>query len=211
MAKHNEKYLLKYEWNEIQKFYDEGFSWKKVVEKFSISNAGLSFALKSGVFKTRSKSDANKIGHKNFPQKVSLETKKKISEGRIKYLVDNPDKVPYLLNHSSKESYPEKYFTELFQKEGINTQKKYRIGLYELDFCIPELKIDLEIDGEQHYVDIKIVESDKKRNKFLEDKGWKIIRIRWSEYNKKTFEEKVEFIKELKNNLVPVKAFGTDS
>jgi len=37
----------------------------------------------------------------------SKETKDKISKIRIEYLTKHPDKVPYLLNHSSKISYPE--------------------------------------------------------------------------------------------------------
>ena len=142
---------------------------------------------------------------------VKEETKNKISKGRIKFLTENPSMVPYLLNHSSKESYPEKYFTELFEKEGIKIEKNHRIGLYELDFFILDSKIDLEIDGDQHYLDNKIVESDKRRTKFLEENGWKIIRIKWSEYKSKSFNEKKEFIKKLKNSLVPVKASGTDS
>ena len=140
----------------------------------------------------------SKIG-KN--RKHSSETKKKLSEIRIKFLSENPDKVPYLLNHSSKESYPEKYFTELFLKENIKVEKFYQIGLYELDFCIPDLKIDIEIDGEQHFCDKKIIESDIKRTKFLEENGWKVIRIRWSKFQKLSYEDKSKFIVELKNEI----------
>jgi len=43
-------------------------------------------------------------------KKHSQETKDKISKSRIKYLMEHPDKVPYLLNHSSRMSYPEKIF-----------------------------------------------------------------------------------------------------
>ena len=129
------------------------------------------------------------------------ESRKKISNARKKYLTDNPDKVPYLLNHSSKESYPEKYFTELFLKENIKVEKFYQIGLYELDFCIPDLKIDIEIDGEQHFCDKKIIESDIKRTKFLEANGWKVIRIRWSKFQKLSYEDKSKFIVELKNEI----------
>ena len=142
---------------------------------------------------------------------VKEETKKKISKGRIKFLEENPNMVPYLLNHSSKESYPEKYFTVLFEKEGIKIEKNHRIGLYELDFFILDSKIDLEIDGDQHYLDNKIVESDKRRTKFLEDNGWKIIRIKWSEYKSKSFEKKMEFIKELKNRIYMITGSQPDS
>lgn len=131
----------------------------------------------------------------------SEETKKKLSEIRIKFLKQNPDKVPYKLNHSSKESYPEKYFTELFENEGFGVSKKLQIGLYELDFYIPNKKIDIEIDGSQHYTDSKIVESDKRRTAFLESEGWDVIRIDWAKYQKMNFEEKADYIKDLKNYI----------
>lgn len=143
-----------------------------------------------------SKSESGKVGRPH-----SEETKQKISKIRKEYLKNNPDKVPYLLNHSSKESYPEKYFSELFEKEKINVTKKHRIGLYELDFCILEKKIDIEIDGSQHYHDKKILESDKRRTAFLEKNGWSVIRINWSKYQKLNNKEKVNFIKEFKKML----------
>lgn len=128
----------------------------------------------------------------------SQETKDKISASRKKYLLENPDKVPYLLNHSSKESYPEKYFTEVFKNEGIDVVKNFRIGLYQLDFSIPEKKIDIEVDGSQHYFDKKIVDSDIKRTKFLEENGWDVIRINWSHYSKLYLYEKELFVNKLK-------------
>jgi len=50
---------------------------------------------------------------------------------------------------------------------------------YSLDFGIPELKIDIECDGEVWH---KLGNShDRKRNWFLRNKGWKIIRFRGNE------------------------------
>jgi very-short-patch-repair endonuclease len=135
----------------------------------------------------------------SIPHKES--TKKKISIARKKFLKENPDKVPYLINHSSNDSYPEKYFESVFENENIETLKKFRIHTYELDFAIPDKKIDIEIDGEQHYSDDKIVESDLKRNKYLEDRGWDVIRIRWSSYQKLKIEEKKLFINDVKNYI----------
>ena len=113
------------------------------------------------------------------------------------FLLKNPDKVPYLLNHSRNESYPEKYFWNIFNKENIGIVKSYRIGLYELDFSIPNKKIDIEIDGNQHYYDDKIVESDIRRSKYLEELGWDIIRIRWSDYQKMDNKSKEKYIVEI--------------
>ena len=196
------------EWHKIQEYYNTGNSVRKTLLKFNISGRKFYKGVKQGFIKLRSKSDSQKLSQSKNPRKHSEETKKKLSEIRKKYLAENPDKVPYKLNHSSKESYPEKYFTEVFVNEGIEVVKSFHIGIYELDFCIPDKRIDIEIDGSQHYCDEKIVESDKRRNKLLEDDGWDVIRINWSEYKKLSFDEKREYITNLKmylKNLINVK------
>lgn len=132
-------------------------------------------------------------------QRHTQETKDKISQIRKKYLKEHPDKVPYLLNHYSKgESYPEIYFEEVFKNENIKLTKKFRIYLYELDFCDVDKKIDIEIDGEQHYSDERIVKSDIRRTAYLEDMGWTVFRIRWSHFQKMSFYEKSLVINDLK-------------
>lgn len=196
------------DWNEVQMFYNEGNNWNDILDKYKISNKRLSNAVKDGLFKTRGRSESLKLYKAKNPLKHTEETKNKISEIRRNYLKANPDKVPYKLNHSSKESYPEKYFTELFEKEDIKVKKYHRVGVYELDFCILDKKIDIEIDGSQHYLDKKIVDSDNRRNTFLKENGWDIIRIDWSNYQKLTFFEKSEYIQKLKdylNSLVTIK------
>ena len=123
---------------------------------------------------------------------------------RKQYLLDNPEKVPYKLNHHSKQSYPEKYFREVFDNDDLlkTAISEYRVKLYSLDFAFPDIKFYIEIDGEQHYTDSRIVEHDKKRNLELEKLGWKSIRIRWSEYNKKSLDEKQEFIKYINGEVL---------
>lgn len=139
----------------------------------------------------RCKLNPNKItGNGWLGKKHSTETREKISKARKKFLKENPDKVPYLLNHSSKISYPEQYFKELFENEKIELEFKYRIGTYELDFADPINKIDIEIDGSQHKLDLRIVEHDIKRDKYLNDLGWVVYRIYWPEWKKLTFVEK---------------------
>lgn len=115
------------------------------------------------------------------------ETKKKISESRIKFLRENPDMVPYKLNHYSKgRSYAEEYWKNVLDSRDMIYEEQYQIGPYQLDFAFVDQKIDLEIDGDQHYLDKRVVESDKRRNQYLEELGWKVIRVKWSEYQKLT-------------------------
>lgn len=135
-------------------------------------------------------------GHKHSDQ-----TKVKIGLGVKKFLTENPDMVPYIRNHSSKESYPEEYFTELFIRENIKLIKQFAVGSYHLDFCDPNKKIDVEIDGDQHYLDTKIINHDKIRNEFLENNGWTIYRIRWSSYKVMTDKEKTHVINYIKQLL----------
>ena len=129
------------------------------------------------------------------------EEKFKIGAGVKAFLVEHPDMVPYVRNHSSAESYPEKYFKKLFALEGLNLIYHYRINTYELDFCDLNKKLDIEIDGEQHYLDSRIVESDKKRTEYLENLGWTVFRIRWSEFKKYSENEKAQLIHTIKSLL----------
>lgn len=187
----------KIDWNQVQSEYDSSKRGiREICKMFGISTARLHRATKKGIFITRDKSELLKIKiERGKERKHSKETKEKISKSRSKYLLDNPDKVPYRLNHSSKESYPEKYFNEIFTNEGIKLERYYRVGLYELDFALVDKKIDIEIDGDQHYLDPKVTEIDIRRDRYLSDNGWKIIRIKWSEYKKISKEEKEDCIK----------------
>lgn len=128
------------------------------------------------------------------------ETRKKISISRRKYLEKNPDQVPYLLSHSSKQSYPEKYFQELFEKEGIPLSFHKQIGLYQLDFYNENLMKYVEIDGGTHLLK-KVKEKDERRDKELESLGWSGMRISWPEYYKLSFEERVEVVNRIKDFL----------
>lgn len=181
-------------WEEVQKFYNNNHFWRDIIEEFKISNNTILKAVKNGHFKTRSRSESIKLKRKIKPLKLSEETKNKISISIKKYLQEHPDKVPYLLNHSSKESYPENYFEDVLQKTNLKYKRYYQLSIYQLDFAFVDKKIDLEIDGSQHYNDKKIVESDKERTEFLNQNGWETIRINWSEYQKMKRKEKEIFV-----------------
>lgn len=143
-----------------------------------------------------------KIKKGNLGKHLSEDTKKKISEARKKYLFENPDKVPFKLYHSSKESYPEKYFREWLQKENIFSEREYQVGLYTLDFAWPERKIYLEIDGSQHHLDW-MVKHDEERTKKLSELGWVCIqRIYWPDYQKLNLEERKSFLLKLKEKIL---------
>ncbi len=53
-----------------------------------------------------------------------------------------------------------------------------------MDFYCPKLKIVIEIDGVQHYLE-ENTEYEKRREKYLENKGYKLLRFYNSDINKK--------------------------
>ena len=178
--------------NNPNKGYEDGSRvvWNKGLTKDTDER------VKSHALNLSSRYKSGELIGSSVGREVSEETKKKISLARIKFLTENPDKVPYLLNHYSKgESYPEQYFREVLENNSIVFKQEVREKLYSLDFVIN--KINLEIDGEQHYVDNKIVESDKRRTKYLESIGYKTLRVRWAHYMKLNREDKEKFIIDL--------------
>jgi very-short-patch-repair endonuclease/predicted DNA-binding protein YlxM (UPF0122 family) len=191
-----------FDWSEMQKDIDSGFTTKELRDKYGCSAAKIDSLNKKGLIKTRTRSEALKLSHKNNPQSHSEETKEKISKIRKQYILENPDKAPYLLNHYRKgPSYPEKYFSEVFEKENIKLEKYYNFYTYQLDFADVVKQVDIEIDGSQHRYDKRIVEHDIKRNNFLASKGWKVFRVYWPEFQKKNREEREKVVEEIKNLL----------
>jgi very-short-patch-repair endonuclease len=185
-------------WAEIQKDFDNKLSWRFISKKWGCSMGAIKNARDRGELKTMSKSEAQSLARKTHPESFvrSEKTREKISKSMKKFMIENPDMVPYKRNHKSKgPSYPERYFSELFEKEGLKLERYYRFFTYELDFADPVLKIDIEIDGDQHKLDKRIVKHDEKRNKFLKDRGWKVFRILWSDYVKLDFDDRKDFVK----------------
>jgi very-short-patch-repair endonuclease len=178
IKKYNSKKYKLIEWPLIQEYYNSGNNWNALIEKFHISERMLLLAIRNGDLKMRNRSDSIKLHIKNnIPRKHSEETKQKISKKRIEYLTDNPNKVPYLLNHSSKKSYPELIFENALISNGIaGWIYNYQNGIYQYDFAFVNKKIDIEIDGGTHLTE-KVIAIDKRRDEFSRHQGWRVLRF----------------------------------
>ena len=107
----------------------------------------------------------------------SIETRKLLSDKRLNYLRLNPDKVPYLMNHSSNESFPERSFRLELENRAISGWiQEFQHGIYSYDFAFPFVKLDVEIDGNTHLKEkVKII--DERRDKWSIENGWKVLRF----------------------------------
>ena len=115
----------------------------------------------------------NRIHYKGH--KVSAETKKKLSEIAIRNLAGSH------VNWLNKDkSYAEEYFEHVFPDAEI----QYQVDKYRLDFAWPDIKVYIEVDGEQHYTEAGLLH-DKIRTETLAKLGWQLLkRIRWSDFQK---------------------------
>jgi hypothetical protein len=112
-----------YDWSEIQKKYDGGYSIRDLISTYKhISYTCIMWASKNGKFKTRTLSESIKVAHKKYPKLhiLSKKTKDKISKSMTKYLEDNPDMVPYRRFHNGRMSWPEKVFFNALVKNNIS-------------------------------------------------------------------------------------------
>lgn len=111
---------------------------------------------------------------KELRDKISLSMKKAHREGRAHNIGKS--------RWNNSPSYPEKFFMRVIENEfsDKNYVREYPIGIYSIDFAWIDKKIAIEIDGQQH--DKKEYrERDKRKNKLLNEKGWKVLRIRWED------------------------------
>lgn len=183
IIKHNKYNSL--DWVRIQAYYDDGNTIRETAKNFKISKNMIQRAGKQGDFKSRTLCEAGVISRRKYPRKHTIETKKKLSAIRIKYLREN---LHIKMFPKNGESYPEKYFKECLKNSTYKSP--HRFLQYELDFADIERKINLEIDGEQHFTTDKAIKHDEIRNKTLIELGWKVIRVRWKKFVKLSKQKK---------------------
>lgn len=189
---------------QMEEYYYDNHSIRDVAKKFNTTEMKIRVLRNKGLVHMErtpeQKRRLNSVKHVGI--KHSEKTKKKLSLIRKQWIAENPDKSPYIVSHKSRgETYPEKYFREWLEKENIPFQQEYKFKLYAFDFLVNE-RIDLEIDGDQHKNDKRIIEHDIKRDNKSKDAGFIVYRIIWSDYQKLNQEERETFLYDLKNFLM---------
>ncbi len=174
-----------YDWKAIQIAYDSGETHRSLLKLFNISCLAIRWAKTNGKLKLRSIGEACRLYNARVgPRKVSDETRAKISVSRKRYLDANPDKVPYLLNHSSKVSFPEKIFMDELNRRNITGWcYNFQVSRYTFDIAFEAIKLDVEIDGGSHLQE-KVAQKDAERDAFSRGLGWTVLRFTAKEVQK---------------------------
>lgn len=141
----------------------------------------------NGIFFFKTCGNKNCISKLCSLRKHTDETKQKISKN-LKKLYENGERKSigwsFINEDINRRSYPEIYFIKILEKYNLYSKytikEKMSFGKYFLDFAILDLKIDIEIDGQQHFTE-KSINHDNKRDNFVISKGWKVYRIAWIE------------------------------
>ena len=179
--------------NNIKKYgveyYTQTDEFKEKYKETSLKKYGVDHPFKSEIVKEKIKNTfLNKYGiNHNMKSKLGYETyKKSIIE---KYNVDNISKNDLIKskikeslykNGSAPCSKQQKYLYEL-----LGGELNYPIDWYSLDIAFPNEMIYIEYDGSGHDLRVKkgyITQSEfnkleVSRKKYLQNKGWKLIRI----------------------------------
>lgn len=182
----------------IDLYLNKNYSVRDLRNKFKLQSVDIKNVLGD---KIRTLSEANKLGHKKYPNnyKHSDETKKKLRNIRLEFMKNNPNKTAWRL---SNISYPEKLFIEYIESNGLDKKysiiREYSVFPYFIDFAFINQMVAIEIDGSQHLLPER-KESDNKKDKLLNDLGWFVIRISENEIKtniKKVFNKIISILNE---------------
>jgi very-short-patch-repair endonuclease len=102
----------------------------------------------------------------------------------------------HLRNHSTSAEATLWNYLKNSQLEGRKFRRQYSIKFYILDFYCPSERLNIELDGQEHFEGYGLVQ-DEKRDEFLKSLNIKILRFE----NKQVFENIDWVLNEIKRHL----------
>lgn len=160
--------------------YKNGKSMKSIIVEYKVSFNLINRIFKKSNIHIRNKEEAPKGngGHRH-----TEETKIKMSNSRKKMLKDNPEKHNWKLNNKFK-SVPCENFKKKLNSMSIHYIPEMTISddrFFSIDIALPEYKIGIEINGNQHYEnDGSLKEYYQHRHDYIESLGWILHEIHYS-------------------------------
>ena len=116
-------------------------------------------------------------------REVSAHTRHKISEGRKKFLSENPIKHPWR-DKNKKISKPCEALKDYLRAKGINFVEEWQPlsdRFFSIDIAFPDIKFGIEVNGNQHYnSDGTLKPYYKERHDLIEKSGWILLELHYS-------------------------------
>lgn len=162
-------------------------------KEWKTTKPGLSLHEKSCAY------NENRVPGQGLGKKMSEEFRKKRSENMLERHLNGTAFTFADLRRRTEPSYPEKWLIKVIENNGIDNNyiREYRFHTFSLDFCWPEKKKVIEMDGRLHDISSYQKDCDKRKDALLKDEGYKLLRIKWKECinNPTSFIQKIkEFI-----------------
>jgi len=60
---------------------------------------------------------------------------------------------------------------------GFKFRRQYGIGLFIVDYCCPEAKLVVELDGDSHYLTQEVKDKDRQRQQYIESLRFMVLRF----------------------------------
>lgn len=124
--------------------------------------------------------------HNMLGKRHSRKTKNKIRKSTIKQLQKTKIKV----------SKPQQELFDALVESGYKPKLEHNVGFYSIDIAFPNSKVAIEMDGDFWHaneeegfnpvfeVQKKNIANDKRKNSFLKNKGWTVLRFWQSDWEK---------------------------
>jgi very-short-patch-repair endonuclease len=174
-------------WSEVQEYYNNDHSLAETAEYFGVSSEALSRAADNGKWIKRSKSKNDKLARQKYPRIFTQDSRAKLRKAMLDRRQSGYN---WTFAHSrkNKESYPESFFKSVIKNELIDQcyHFNYPYGRYALDFAWLHKKKCIEIDGDQHLYNEDQRKSDIRKDAYLNNSGWQVLRIRWKDFCRDT-------------------------
>lgn len=167
----------KYNWIEVQEFYNNGNSWRDIIKYFGVSNRAIQKAIIRGDLVVRNKSDAQKLNIAKFgPNKMGDAARSKLS--KLQSTKNRGGKSKWFkVSGQSVQGTWERDLAIKFNELGVNWIKlklnsdvwEYiidgKVKNYTPDFYLPDYDLYLDPKGYWWGNDFKKIEEVKKQHK----------------------------------------------
>lgn len=195
-------------WPEVQAYYDSPHSVRETISHFKLHSVLWKSAVDSNKIFPRTVEESIKIKKQKSGKKHSEETRKLLSEKRKKFLSENPDKHPWK-RKGKHISEPCEHLKKIFKDRGVAFVEEYQPLIdagrfFSIDIAIPDKKLGIEVNGNQHYNDDgSLKKYYKERYDLITGAGWNLHEIHYSlVYNEEFVDKLIESIKS-KDVFVP--------